>query len=86
MFLADDDRGRQGLFSSSMKAAGDAVLLLLGTSTIPINDVDKLPGISAELKLKLTLFVDDQLGSRVKDSPLLFLSVSFKSTSPAVKL
>src|SRR5258705_9248921 len=48
-------------------------LLLLGTGTVPINDVDQLPGVSAKLELKLTLFVDDQLGSRVKDSAALAL-------------
>jgi hypothetical protein len=47
--------------------------LLLGTSAIPIDDVDKLPGISAKLKLKLTLFVDNQLGSRIQDSATLGL-------------
>src|SRR5258708_31876812 len=48
-------------------------LLLLGTSTVPIDDVDQLPGILAELELKLTLFVDDQLGSRVKHAAALLL-------------
>jgi hypothetical protein len=48
--------------------------LLLGARTIPIDDVDKFPGISAELELKLTLFVDDQLGSRVEDSAALALT------------
>jgi hypothetical protein len=30
----------------------DTTGLLLGASTVPINDVDKLPWISAQLKLK----------------------------------
>jgi hypothetical protein len=50
-------------------------LLLLGPSTVPINDVDQLPWVSAKLKLKLPLFVDDQLGSRVKYSAALLLIV-----------
>jgi hypothetical protein len=44
--------------------------LLLGPSTVPIDDVDQLPGIFAEFELKLTLFVDDQLGSRVEVGPV----------------
>jgi hypothetical protein len=47
--------------------------LLFGASAIPIDDVDKLPGISTQLELKLTLSVDDQLGSRVEDSAALLL-------------
>jgi hypothetical protein len=47
--------------------------LFFGASAIPIYDVDKLPGISTQLELKLTLFVDDQLGSRVKDTAALLL-------------
>ena len=35
--------------------------LLFGTSTVPVDGVDQLPGISTKLKLKLALFVDDQL-------------------------
>jgi hypothetical protein len=35
--------------------------LLFGTSTVPVDDVDQLPGISTKLKLKLALFVDDQV-------------------------
>src|SRR5437868_12831059 len=31
----------------------------LFTSTVPVDDVDQLPGILAELELELTLFVDD---------------------------
>jgi hypothetical protein len=38
---------------------------------VPIDDVDKLPWISAQLKLNLTLFVDDQLGGRAEDSATL---------------
>src|SRR5437899_1880885 len=49
------------------------LLLLVGPGTVPIDDVDQLPGILAELELKLTLFVDDQLGSGVKDSAALLL-------------
>jgi hypothetical protein len=47
--------------------------LLLGTSTVPIDDACQLTGILAELELKLTLFVDDQLGSRVKNTGALVL-------------
>jgi hypothetical protein len=47
--------------------------LLLGASAVPIDDVDQLPGILAELELKLTLFVDDQLGSRVQNAAALVL-------------
>src|ERR1700759_5157159 len=42
--------------------------LLFGASAVPIDDVNQLPGILAELELKLTLFVDNQLGSGVKHS------------------
>ena len=51
----------------------DTMGLLLGTSAVPINDIGKLPGVSAELELKLALFVDDQLGSRVENSAALAL-------------
>src|SRR5216684_7719710 len=60
--------------SDTLTTNGQVLLLLLvGTSSVPIDDVDKLPGILAELELKLTLFVDDQLGSRVKHSAALLL-------------
>src|SRR5260370_6000737 len=52
------------------------LLLLVGTSSVPIDAVDQLPGILAELELKLTLSVDDQLGGRVKTTtPLLFVLI-----------
>jgi hypothetical protein len=47
--------------------------LLLGTSSVPIDDVDQLPGIFAEFDLKLTLFVDDQLGGRIENAGTLTL-------------
>jgi len=36
-------------------------LLRFHSSLVPVDDVHQLPGIFAEFKLKLTLFVDDQL-------------------------
>ena len=59
-----------------MRSPIQADLLLasvLGASTVPIDDVDQLPGILAEFKLKLALFVDDELGSRVQYAAALVL-------------
>jgi len=63
------------------------LFLLVGPSSVPIDDVDQLPGILAELKLKLALFVDDQLGSRVKHSAalLLILIVQIKFPSGQIE-
>ena len=47
--------------------------LLLGTSAVPIHDADQLPRILAELELKLTLLVDDELGSRIENTAALVL-------------
>src|ERR1700730_17711965 len=55
-----------------MESLVSARLNLL-TGTVPIDDVHQLPGISAEFELKLPLFVDDQLGSRVKNTGALVL-------------
>src|SRR5260370_40635722 len=54
---------------------------------MPIEDVDQLPGILAELELKLTLFVDDQLGSRVQNAAALVLIrvVQIKFTSGQIE-
>ena len=57
----------------SARPNDDVVELLLGTGTVPIDDVDQLPGIFAELELKLTLFVDDQLGGRIENAGALAL-------------
>ena len=61
--------------------------LLFGASTVPINDVDQVPGILAEFELELTLFVDNQLGSRVKHTAALLLMfiVQIKFTSGQIE-
>src|ERR1700730_11826056 len=59
--------------SAASAQGGYYLLLLVGASTVPIEDVDQLPGILAELELELPLFVDDQLGSRVENAAALLL-------------
>jgi hypothetical protein len=61
-------------------------VLLFGASPVPIDNTDELPVIFVELKLKLAIFVDDQLRSWVEKACALSSSESFKSNSPAVKL
>jgi hypothetical protein len=45
----------------------------LGASAVPVDNVDQLPGVFAELELQLSLFVDDQLSSRIENAGTLVL-------------
>jgi hypothetical protein len=45
--------------------------LVANPGLVPVDDVGELPRILAQLELKLSLFVDDQLGRREKDAVAL---------------
>jgi hypothetical protein len=47
--------------------------LCLAARLVPVDDINQLPGILAELPLKLALFVDNQLGSGEKHAGALVL-------------
>ena len=47
--------------------------LFFGAGLVPVDDANQIPVVLIELKLQLTLFVDDQLGSRVKNARALVL-------------
>lgn len=64
---------REPFLLISARPNDNVVELLPGTSTVPIDDVDQLPGILSELELKLSLFVDDQLGGRIENTGTLAL-------------
>jgi hypothetical protein len=52
--------------SGKDRPLGNALLLVI--STVPIDDIGELPGVSEELELKLTFLVDVQLGGRIEKS------------------
>jgi hypothetical protein len=52
------------------------IVLFSGAGLVPVDDANQIPVVLIELKLKLTLFVDDQLGSRVKNAgALVFVGI-----------
>src|SRR5277367_1968541 len=48
-------------------------LLLFAAGLVPVDDVHQIPRVLAEFKLKLTLFVNNQLAGGIEDAPALFL-------------
>ena len=50
-----------------------STLLFPGASLVPVNDADQLPSVLAQLKLKLDVFVHDQLPRGWRDLSSKFL-------------
>ena len=51
-------------------------VLFFGAGLVPVDDANQIPVVLIELKLELALFVDDQLGSRVKNArALVFVGI-----------